>query len=223
MRPTSALRPPASDRSAGPAASDAPPSAARGADDAAWSAVRALIHERQNVAPKRLEAPGPDAAQLDELLHAAAAAPDHGRLTPWRFVLVPADRRARLAEVFAAALLERDPVAGETELAQAREKAFRGPLLMLAVARLGAAEPDIPALERVVSLGCAIQNLLLAAQALGYGCGLASGQAMGSTALRTLFRLVPGEEAVCFVSVGTVREPRPPRPRPQPADILSSL
>ena len=222
MHPTSGIHP-AIERPAASAATEVRAAADHGGGDAAWTLVRDLIHERQNVAPKRLEAPGPDTAQLDQLLHAAAAAPDHGRLTPWRFVLVPADKRTLLAEAFAAALLERDPAAGETQLAQAREKAFRGPLLMLAVARLGAAEPDIPALERVVSLGCAIQNLLLAAQAMGYGCGLASGQAMGSAALRTLFRLVPGEEAVCFVSVGTVREPRPPRPRPQPADILASL
>ena len=222
MHPTSGIHP-AIERPAASAATEVRAAADHGGGDAAWTIVRDLIHERQNVAPKRLEAPGPDTAQLDQLLHAAAAAPDHGRLTPWRFVLVPADKRTLLAEAFAAALLERDPAAGETQLAQAREKAFRGPLLMLAVARLGAAEPDIPALERVVSLGCAIQNLLLAAQAMGYGCGLASGQAMGSTALRTLFRLVPDEEAVCFVGIGTVREPRPPRPRPQPADILTSL
>ena len=222
MHPTSGIHP-AIERPAASAANEVRAAADHGGGDAAWTLVRDLIHERQNVAPKRLEAPGPDTAQLDQLLHAAAAAPDHGRLTPWRFVLVPADKRTLLAEAFAAALLERDPAAGETQLAQAREKAFRGPLLMLAVARLGAAEPDIPALERVVSLGCAIQNLLLAAQAMGYGCGLASGQAMGSAALRTLFRLVPDEEAVCFVGIGTVREPRPPRPRPQPADILTSL
>jgi len=222
MHPTSGIHP-AIERPAASAATEVRAAADHGGGDAAWTIVRDLIHERQNVAPKRLEAPGPDTAQLDQLLHAAAAAPDHGRLTPWRFVLVPADKRTLLAEAFAAALLERDPAAGETQLAQAREKAFRGPLLMLAVARLGAAEPDIPALERVVSLGCAIQNLLLAAQAMGYGCGLASGQAMGSAALRTLFRLVPDEEAVCFVGIGTVREPRPPRPRPQPADILTSL
>ena len=222
MHPTSGIHP-AIERPAASAATEVRAAADHGGGDAAWTIVRDLIHERQNVAPKRLEAPGPDTAQLDQLLHAAAAAPDHGRRTPWRFVLVPADKRTLLAEAFAAALLERDPAAGETQLAQAREKAFRGPLLMLAVARLGAAEPDIPALERVVSLGCAIQNLLLAAQAMGYGCGLASGQAMGSAALRTLFRLEPDEEAVCFVGIGTVREPRPPRPRPQPADILTSL
>jgi nitroreductase len=138
-------------------------------------------------------------------------------------VLVPQDKRGLLAEAFAAALIERDPSAGGSAIEQAREKAFRGPLLLLAVSRRGPAEPDIPSQERLVSLGCAIQNLLLAAHAMGYGCGLASGQAMGSTALRTLFRLVPGEEAVCFVSVGTVSKHRPPRERPPLTHILATL
>ena len=223
MQTTPSPRPSAAEVSGRPALPDGRTGAPRAVDQAAWSLVHSLIHDRQNVGSKRLEAPGPDSAQLEQLMHAAAAAPDHGRLMPWRFVLVPEDKRGLLAEAFAAALVERDPSAGETEMEQAGEKAFRGPLLLLAVSRLGRAEPDIPSQERLVSLGCAIQNLLLAAQALGYGCGLASGQAMGSTALRTLFRLVPGEEAVCFVSVGTVRKCRPPTERPQLTHILATL
>ena len=203
-------------------ASDSTTDAARPAPSIAQAAL-ALIHGRQHVAPKRLEAPGPDAVELETLLRAAAAAPDHGRIAPWRFVLVPPDRRALLAEAFVAALRERDPQADAAAVAAASEKAFRAPVLLLAVARLGPAEPDTPAAERLVSLGCAIQNLLLAAEAAGYGSGLTSGQAMDSPALRGLFRLAPHEQAVCFVNLGTVRARRPPRPRPEPADILSSL
>lgn len=183
----------------------------------------ALIDGRRNVSPRRLVHPGPDAAQLDRLLRAAAAAPDHGGLRPWRFVLVPLGKRCLLAEVFAAALRERDAGASAEQEERAREKAYRAPLLMLAVARLGAAQPDIPVLERMVSVGCAIQNLLLAAQAMGYGSGLASGQAMASAGLRRLFGLAEGEAAVCFVNVGTVRGSRPPRPRPHPAAFFTSL
>lgn len=188
-----------------------------------WSVVRSVIHDRQDVGPKRLEEAGPDGAQLEQLIRAAAAAPDHGRVTPWRFVLVPRDKRGLLADAFAAALLERDSSAGEERIQQAREKAFRGPLLMLAVARLAPTEPDIPSHERLVALGCAIQNFLLGAHAMGYGCGLSSGRLMGSAALRSLFRLVQGEEAVCFISVGTVRQHRTPRERPRLRDILESL
>lgn len=182
--------------------------------------VRNVINQRQNVGPKRLGAPGPNAAQLEQLILAAAAAPDHGRLTPWRFVLIPENKRGLLAEAFAAALIERDPRADEIQIAQAREKAFRGPLLLLAVVRLGSSGPLVPAQERLVALGCAIQNLLLTAEAMGYGSGLVSGQAMSSAALRKLFRLSSDEEPVCFVSVGTVLSFRAPRKRPKLSEVL---
>ena len=75
----------------------------------AFLAAQALITSRRNVSPKRLVEPGPTSQQLDALLTLAAAAPDHGLLTPWRFVIVPAAQRQRLAEAFALALVDRDP------------------------------------------------------------------------------------------------------------------
>jgi cobalt/nickel transport system ATP-binding protein len=182
-----------------------------------------LIASRQNISPKRLLVPGPDESQLDALFAAAAAAPDHGEITPWRFVIVPAGKRALLAQAFASALIERDPAATSAQIEAAREKAHRAPLLMLAVARLGAADPDIPAAERLVSLGCALQNMLLAAHAMGYGCGLTGGQALASQPLRELFGLADGETAVCCVNVGTAAQRKPGRIRPAAVAFVSSL
>jgi nitroreductase len=99
--------------------------------------IRSLITGRQNVSPKRLVEPGPTDAQQLELLEMAGAAPDHGQLTPWRFVIVPRDKRQRLAEVFSLALVDRDPGATREQIEAAREKADRAPLLMLAVVRIG--------------------------------------------------------------------------------------
>ena len=186
-------------------------------------AAQALIHSRQNMSPKRLAAPGPTATQLEQLLIAAAAAPDHGQLHPWRFVIIPQDKRALLAEVFAQALIERDPNATPDQIAAAREKAHRAPLLLLAVARLGPAEPDIPALERMVSFGCALQNMLLSAHAMGFGAGLTSGQAMASVHMRSLFVLTEGEQPVCFVNIGTASQRKPQRIRPEPWEFTSML
>ena len=152
-------------------------------------AACALIASRQNVSPKRLVDPGPSAEQLDALLSLAAAAPDHGLLLPWRFILVPAAQRQDLAEVFALALIDRDPGATLQQIESAREKAHRAPLLLVAIACLGPREPDTPPLERMVSMGAAIQNLLLGAHAMGFGAGLTSGQAMAS-----------GDYASCAVS-----------------------
>lgn len=198
--------------------------------------AQALIHSRCNVSPKRLVAPGPDAAQLERIVQAAAAAPDHGRLLPWRFILVPADKRALLAQAFVRALQERDATASAQQLESAHEKAFRAPVLLVAVVCLGeensaavagadeaAAGTLVHDNERLVSLGCAIQNMLLSAHAEGWGSGLTSGQAMHSAALRELLALAAHEQAVCCVNLGTVSKHKGGTPRPLPATFFSSL
>lgn len=181
------------------------------------------MQSRQTILPKRLHEPGPDAQQLEMILSAAATAPDHGQLRPWRFVLVPQAERGQLAEVFGAALLDRDPDATPEQLAQAREKAHRAPLLMLVVVDGGKGDPDIDLAERIVSSGCAVQNMLLMATALGYGSALTSGKALKSSGLRQLFGLKEGEQALCFVSIGTVQSRRSARLRPEPGDCIHTL
>jgi nitroreductase len=188
---------------------------------AEWAAT--LIHHRQTILPKRLGEPGPDAFQLELIFNAAAAAPDHGELVPWRFIVIPAEARGSLAEVFAASLLERDPSATPEQVEQAREKAFRSPLLMLAVVDVGVPGDEIPAPERYLSAGCAIQNMLLMATSLGFGSSLTSGKAIGSRGLRALFSLGEREQAVCFVSVGTTVSGKRRRPRPESSRYISFL
>lgn len=198
------------------------PASTQGAE--AWVLAQSLIQSRRNVTPRRLIDPGPDAEQLQALLALAADAPDHGQLTPWRFVIVPQVQRHRLAEVFAQALRDRDPDATGQQIMSAREKAHRAPLLMVAVARLGPREPDTPALERMVSLGAAIQNLLLGAHAMGFGAGLTSGKAMASPRLRALLALPDDDVPVCCVNIGTVTRNKPRDGlRPDPQVFVSTL
>jgi len=192
------------------------------ADDTAGLAA-ALIQSRQTILPKRLGAPGPNVAELAAILQAAAHAPDHGQLTPWRFVLVPYTSRTLLADVFAEALLERDLDAAPEQLEQAREKAYRSPVLLLAIVDGERGDADIELAERMVSAGCAIQNMLLMATAQGYGSALTSGKALQSAPLRSLFRLLPTEQALCFVSIGTPTGRKTPRLRPLPAEVLTTL
>jgi nitroreductase len=158
------------------------------------------------------------------LFSLAAAAPDHGLLMPWRFILVPATQRHHLAEVFALALIDRDPGATLEQIESAREKAHRAPLLLVAIACLGPREPNTPPLERMVSMGAAIQNLLLGAHAMGFGAGLTSGQAMASQRLHRLCKLGEGETAVCCINVGTVTKRKASsRVRPLPAEFVREL
>ena len=182
-----------------------------------------LIESRQTILPKRLGAPGPNPAQLAHILHAAAHAPDHGQLLPWRFVLVPEVSRPQLAEVFAAALRERDSAATEAQQTQAREKAYRAPLLLLVVVDGERGDPEIDLHERLASAGCAVQNMLLMATAQGFGSALTGGKALKSDALRGLFGLAPSELALCFLSIGTVLSRKSARPRPAAQDYVSTL
>lgn len=186
-------------------------------------AVHDLIHTRQTILPKRLLVPGPDAAQLHALVSAATAAPDHDQLHPWRFITVPDAQRPALADSFARALLERDAQATLEQVAQAREKAFRAPLLMLLVVDAACGDTDIDLHERLISAGCAVQNMLLMATAQGFGSALTSGKALKSNALRQLFGLQAHEHAPCFISIGTAHNRKPAKPRPSPEQLLSSL
>lgn len=187
-------------------------------------AVRVLMQARRTILPKRLAAPGPDAAHLQQILGAAASAPDHGQVRPWRFVLVPENARSALAQAFGDALLERDAQALPEQIEQAQEKAYRSPCLMLAVVSTDCGDPDIDMAERLISTGCAVQNMLLLATALGYGSALTSGKALKSSSLRRLFGLGDGEHGLCFISLGTVQSRKlSPRLRPVPADYVSSL
>ncbi|MCJ7838684.1 MAG: nitroreductase family protein, partial [Burkholderiales bacterium] len=141
-------------------------------------AALTLIHTRQHASPKRLGEPGPDPGQIEMILGAAGAAPDHGRLNPWRLIVIPPERRHLLGAAFAEALVERDGDATEVQKQEAMAKAHRAPFLVLVVVRLDPALGDTHPQERIVSAGCAVQNMLLVAHAMGYGAGLASGRAL---------------------------------------------
>jgi nitroreductase len=192
-------------------------------DQEVLDAALTLIHSRQHVSPKRLADPGPDGAQIEQILGAAGAAPDHGLLTPWRLIVVPPERRHLLADAFAEALVERDGEATEVQKQDARAKAFRGPFLALMVARLDPELGPTHPQERIISAGCAIQNMLLVAHAMGFGAGLSSGRALYSQWMKALFGLGAHEQPLCFLTLGTVQRRKAARPRPVMADYTSTL
>ena len=182
-----------------------------------------LMEARQTILPKRLDAPGPDPDEWRTWLTSAASAPDHGQILPWRFICVPQDQRSRLGDAFAQALLERDPAATDEQVSQARDKALRAPVLLLLVVDGARGDPDVDLHERILSAGCAVQNLLLMATAQGYGSALTSGKALKAAGLRALFRLAASEQALCFISIGTVLSRKAARARPAAGAYVSTL
>jgi nitroreductase len=182
-----------------------------------------LLALRRNVGLRRLLAPGPDDTALQRILEAAAQAPDHGVILPWRFILIPLHRRKDLGSVFVEALLQREPDADEAARVAAREKAFHAPCLLVAILDTNPAAGPIPTEEKLISLGCAIQNMLLAAQTLHFASGLASGGTLNSPGMRDMLRLTVHERAICFIGFGTASSMKAPRQRPHPRQFFSLL
>ena len=199
-----------------------PPSANPATDPSADLAtlVQALITSRHSVAPKRLRAPGPTAAQLLQMVEAATCAPDHRALRPWRLVRIADHQRDALADLFEACARDRTPAPGAADLAKSRDKAYRAPTLLLAVLRSRPDDPEVPLTERAVTLGAALMNLLLAAHGQGFGAMLTSGRAVRSARFAQALGLADDEQAVCFVSIGTA-QPAPRHARANAADLLS--
>lgn len=173
-----------------------------------------LIHGRTHVSPKRLGDPGPNAFEKEQILLAANAAPDHGRMLPWRFIEIQQASRQLIAEVFEKCLLDRDQYVSELQVQEAHDKAFRGPLLLLAIADYSDDNAAISKEEKLISLGCAIQNILLRSYSLGFGSGLSSGKALKTDRFKQLFELSNTQDPICFVTIGTVIKKKPNRIRP---------
>ena len=119
------------------------------------------------------------------------------------------------------ALRDRDPDATDAQVEQARDKAYRAPLLLLLVVDAEKGDPAIDVYERMVSAGAAVQSLLLMATAQGFGSALTSGKALKAEPFRQAFKLAPSEFAPCFISIGTVTQAKPGKPRPDPSAIAS--
>ncbi len=166
----------------------------------------------QRFSGRVLQEPAPDAGALELMFAAAVRAPDHGRLRPWKFIVIKGEGRARFGDLLAATALRAKPVASPEMLERERQKAFRAPLL-IAVAAITSPAAKIPVIEQILSAGAAAQNLLLAAFALGYNAVWKTGNAAYDEAVKAALGLEAKDAIVGFLYVGT-EQPGAPGPAP---------
>lgn len=150
----------------------------------------------------QLTDPAPDDQTLRAILLAAARAPDHGRLRPWRFAIVRGAARSRLGDLLARSLRLRDATITDIQLERERAKPLRAPIVLVVGARL-VTNGKIPVIEQVLATGAAIQNILLAAHAFGYGSAWKTGDAAYATDVKAAFGLSESDAIVGFVYLGT--------------------
>jgi len=182
------------------------------------SSPLALLRTRRSAKPRDMVPPGPDAAQLDAMLAIATRIPDHGKLAPWRFVVIDAERRDAFAALLATALRRQKPDAEDYEIEAAEQFARQAPML---VAVLSVANPasHIPVWEQELSAGAACMNLLHAATAMGFGASWLTGWAAYDETVREAIG-GPGERIAGFIFIGTPGRPLDERPRPKPGQVV---
>jgi nitroreductase len=178
------------------------------------------IRARKHMGALMLQLPGPDVAEMDAILEAGAAAPDHGKVVPFRFVVVPDSMRQAFIDASLAAFRTAVPDADEAGLKKARGKAEQPPAIVALIARVDTGHPKIVASDQWLTVGCALQNLWLAAESLGFACGVSSGRLMDTDIMRKAFGLAGNEALVSIISIGTPKERQPPRPKPDLADVV---
>jgi nitroreductase len=167
----------------------------------------ALLFERRSIG--RLTEPAPTADQLHEMLRAAAAAPDHGELRPWRFVVLRGEAKDAFGEVLADAYLRRVAAAGgephPAKLDKERTKLGRAPLVVV-VCAVHVHDDKIPWSDQLGSAHAAAQNLLLAATALGFGSMWRTGDPVTDVHVKRSLGLTEHDAVVGFVYLGTPHE-----------------
>ena len=170
-----------------------------------------FLRNRRSHPPALLTAPGPDAATLTELLTLAARAPDHGKLEPWRFIVLRDAALARLAPLVA----EASTAAGNPpEKAQKHGDAFRVPVVV-AVAFTPVASDKVPEWEQFLSAGAVCLGLVNAALASGYGASWLTGVAADPAFAHAHLGLTEGERIAGLIHIGARPAAAPPdRPRP---------
>lgn len=179
-----------------------------------------LLSTRRSGKPRDLVAPGPNDAQLRQILEIAARTPDHGKLSPWRFVIVRADKRAALAETITAAYRAERPQAARLEIEALEQFATQAPALVVVLSS-PKVESHIPLWEQQLSAGAACMNLLHAAHALGFAGGWLTGWAAYSDAVRDTFGAEP-ERIAGYIFLGTPGKQLEERPRPDLQKIIST-
>jgi nitroreductase len=182
------------------------------------STLLSLLKSRRSAKPRAIAGPGPSGDELAQILEIAARTPDHGKLHPWRFVVIENEQRDSLAALLRDSLSKENPDAGEAHFRKEDEFAhYCGTLVVLVSAPIDGHK--IPVWEQQLSCGAAGMNLLNAATALGYVAGWVTGWRAYSP-LVTEALCKPGERIAGFIFIGRSAAELEDRPRPNAAEVV---
>jgi nitroreductase len=179
-----------------------------------------LLKTRRSVKPMELTGPAPNAAEIDTLLGIASRVPDHGKLTPWRFIVFTDDARLAAGEAIAGAFRADRPDATPEQIEFERARLARAPLVIAVISR-ASPHVKIPEWEQQLSAGASAMSLVFAAHALGYAASwITEWYAYDRRVLEAL-GVAANERIAGFVHIGRPAKPPEDRPRPALASIVT--
>ncbi|HEV2532026.1 nitroreductase [Phenylobacterium sp.] len=179
-------------------------------------AVLRFLARRRSTSAVTLTEPAPSAEQLDQLLRLATRVPDHGKLAPWRFVLLEGSAKARFAQRLEALALARDDPQAAAKLAK-----LKAPPLCVAVISSPKPDTPIPQWEQILSAGACATTLLYATLAMGYGANWITDWYAYDPDANAILGLEAGERVAAFMLIGTSRESPLERERPDRAALVT--
>lgn len=178
-----------------------------------------FLKTRRSVKPRDMTPPGPSAKELETILTIGARVPDHGKIAPWRFIVIEGDGRARAADLIGTVFATKHPEASAADIAA--EKAVMETPLVVAVVSSPKPHPKVPEWEQLLSAGAACLNIVIAATALGYGANWLSGWIAYDRDVITGLGLTEDERIAGFIHIGTASRAPSERPRPELAEVVT--
>ena len=180
----------------------------------------ALLMRRRSVGPAFLEGPAPDAEALQTLLRLASRVPDHGKLAPWRFIVIAGEGARRAGRLALDLRLADKPDLDEAGRVAELNRFARSPLVIAVVSR-AARHVKIPEWEQVLSAGASAMALEMAAAAMGFASTWLTEWCAYDARFRAAIGLAEHERIAGFVHIGRAKSPPEDRPRPNLADIVT--
>jgi nitroreductase len=179
-----------------------------------------LLKTSRSVKPREMSGPGPSAAELETILTIGARVPDHGKLSPWRFIVFEGEARLRAGQIIAGVFAKKNPKATAAEIEAEKVRLTDAPLA-IGVVSMTRPHPKVPAWEQELSAGASAMNMLTAATALGFGACWLTGWFAFDRDVLDGFGLKADEKLAGFVHIGNVTRPSEDRPRPALSDIVT--
>ena len=181
--------------------------------------IEFLVTRRSTVA-RMMGEPSPNDSELRKIMEAGMRVPDHGRLTPWRFIIIRGEARETIGNVIADSFKKNTPDAIDEQIDIERERLTRAPVVIAVLSRIQR-EHKIPEWEQVLSSGAACQTMLIAAQSMGYAAQWLTEWYAYDSDVKNALGAEPGDEISGFVYLGTGIGDLKDRARPDYDDIVS--